>query len=96
MASNSDIIVLAVGLVLAAVYLFRDQLFAQNKPKAVPVSASKASNGSGNPRDFVAKMKEGVSVAASLASSLESRKTNATWRTEKTHRHLLRLANRYR
>ncbi|KAI0667595.1 cytochrome P450 oxidoreductase [Trametes maxima] len=58
-ASSSDIIVLALGVVLAAAYLFRDQLFAPSKPKAVPVSSSKASNGGGNPRDFVAKMKEG-------------------------------------
>ncbi|KAI0826869.1 cytochrome P450 oxidoreductase [Trametes gibbosa] len=58
-ASSSDIVVLALGVILAAAYLFRDQLFAQSKPKAVPVSSSKASNGSGNPRDFIAKMKEG-------------------------------------
>ena len=62
MASNSDIIVLAVGLVLAAVYLFRDQLFA-SKPKSTPVALPKASNvGGGDPRDFVEKMKAGVSV----------------------------------
>ncbi|CCM01900.1 uncharacterized protein FIBRA_03971 [Fibroporia radiculosa] len=59
MASSSDIVILTVGLVLAAVYLFRDQLFAASKPKSVPVAAPKASAGSGNPRDFVAKMKEG-------------------------------------
>lgn len=62
-ASSSDIIVLALGVVLAAAYLFRDQLFAASKPKSVPVSSSKASNGGGNPRDFVAKMKEGVSTS---------------------------------
>lgn len=62
-ASSSDVLVLALGVVLAAVYLFRDQLFAASKPKSVPVAASKTSNGSGNPRDFVAKMKEGVSTA---------------------------------
>ncbi|KDQ25324.1 hypothetical protein PLEOSDRAFT_1057641 [Pleurotus ostreatus PC15] len=57
--SSSDVLVLAVGVALAAIYLFRDQLFAQAKPKSVPVPTSKASNGSGNPRDFIAKMKEG-------------------------------------
>ncbi|OCH91889.1 cytochrome P450 oxidoreductase [Obba rivulosa] len=55
---SSDVLVLALGVILAAVYLFKDQLFAASKPKAVPVTASKASNGGGNPRDFVAKMKE--------------------------------------
>nr|CAL69899.1 putative cytochrome P450 oxidoreductase [Pleurotus sapidus] len=58
-SSSSDVLVLAVGVALAAIYLFRDQLFAQAKPKSVPVPTSKASNGSGNPRDFIAKMKEG-------------------------------------
>lgn len=59
-SSSSDVLVLALGVVLAALYLFRDQLFAAAKPKAIPISTGKASNGSGNPRDFVAKMKEGV------------------------------------
>jgi hypothetical protein len=61
--SSSDILILAVGVVLAALYLFRDQLFAASKPKTVPGTGSKISNGSGNPRDFIAKMKEGVSSA---------------------------------
>ncbi|KAH9942906.1 cytochrome P450 oxidoreductase [Amylocystis lapponica] len=60
LVSSSDVVVLAVGLVLAAVYLFRDQLFSASKQKSVPVAPSKAvSNGSGDPRDFVAKMKAG-------------------------------------
>ncbi|KAJ7600434.1 putative cytochrome P450 oxidoreductase [Mycena floridula] len=57
-SSSSDVVVLAVGLVLAGLYLFRDQLFAAAKPKTVPIP-SKVANGSGNPRDFIAKMKEG-------------------------------------
>lgn len=61
MAGSTDIIVLALGVVLAAAYLFRDQLFSGSKQSSVPVP-TKAANGSGNPRDFVAKMKEGVSV----------------------------------
>lgn len=60
-SSSSDVIVLAVGIVLAAVYLFRDQLFASSKPKSVPIPSTKAAVGGGNPRDFIAKMKEGVS-----------------------------------
>lgn len=58
-SSSSDILILALGVVLAAIYLFRDQLFAASKPKVSPIAA-KAANGSGNPRDFVTKMKEGV------------------------------------
>ncbi|PCH40164.1 NADPH-dependent cytochrome P450 oxidoreductase [Wolfiporia cocos MD-104 SS10] len=58
MASSSDIIVLTVGLVLAALYLFRDQLFSASKPKTTPITAPKGNVGGGNPRDFVAKMKE--------------------------------------
>lgn len=60
MASSSDIIVLTVGLVLAALYLFRDQLFSASKPKTTPITAPKGNVGGGNPRDFVAKMKESV------------------------------------
>jgi hypothetical protein len=57
---SSDVLVLLLGVVLAALYLFRDQIFSSSpKPKttAVPV---KETNGQGNPRDFVAKMKAGV------------------------------------
>ena len=61
-ASTSDVIVLSVGFVLAAVYLFREQIFDSGKSKSsVPITSKSATNGSGNPRDFVAKMKAGVS-----------------------------------
>ncbi|KAH7926450.1 cytochrome P450 oxidoreductase [Leucogyrophana mollusca] len=58
-ASSSDVVILALGVALAAAYLFRDSLFSSSKPKAVPIAPSKGANGHGNPRDFVAKMKEG-------------------------------------
>lgn len=59
---TSDTIVLALGVVLAALYLFRDQLFSPSKTTAAPSTTTRsvAANGSGNPRDFIAKMKEGV------------------------------------
>ncbi|KAE9407401.1 putative cytochrome P450 oxidoreductase [Gymnopus androsaceus JB14] len=57
--SSSDVLILALGVALAAVYLFRDTLFAASKPK-VALTASKSNDTSGgNPRDFVAKMKAG-------------------------------------
>ncbi|KAJ7725377.1 putative cytochrome P450 oxidoreductase [Mycena metata] len=56
--SSSDIVVLSLGVIIAAVYLFRDQLFSASKPKVVALP-TKAANGSGNPRDFITKMKEG-------------------------------------
>lgn len=59
-SSSSDVIVLSVGIILAALYLFREQLFAAAKPKTVQVPSSKAAAGNGNPRDFIAKMKEAV------------------------------------
>jgi hypothetical protein len=59
--SSSDVFILALGVVLAAIYLFRDQLFAPSKPKAVSLP-TKLSEGDGNPRDFIAKMKNGVST----------------------------------
>lgn len=58
-SSSSDVFILLLGVVLAALYLFRDQLFAVAKPKAVSLP-SKLNDGDGNPRDFVAKMKQGV------------------------------------
>jgi NADPH-ferrihemoprotein reductase len=59
-SSSSDILILALGVIIAALYLFRDQLFATSKPKATLVTNSKPTNGSANPRDFIAKMKVGV------------------------------------
>ena len=64
-SSSSDVVVLAVGIIIAAVYLFRDQIFSSSKPKSVPLPAQKAAAGGGNPRDFIAKMKEGVSASSS-------------------------------
>ncbi|KAG6831958.1 hypothetical protein H0H92_006559 [Tricholoma furcatifolium] len=58
-ASTSDVLILTLGVGLAAAYLFRDQLFSASKPKSTPIAAPKGQNGSGNPRDFIAKMKEG-------------------------------------
>lgn len=58
-ASSSDVAILALGVVLAAAYLFRDSIFSSSSPKAVPVAPSKLGNGHGNPRDFIAKTKEG-------------------------------------
>ena len=74
--SPSDVLILSVGVVLAALYLFRDQLFAASKPKVAPVAASKQANGSGNPRDFIAKMKEGVSTTFLLLYILLNERLN--------------------
>lgn len=59
--SFSDIVVLGLGVGIAA-YLFKDSIFPASSAKSVPVPSSKSAvgNGSGNPRDFVAKMKESV------------------------------------
>ncbi|KAI9568389.1 hypothetical protein HD554DRAFT_2205066 [Boletus coccyginus] len=57
-SSSSDVAILTVGVVLAGVYLFRDQIFS-SKEKVVPAAPTKTSNGHSNPRDFVAKLKEG-------------------------------------
>ncbi|KAF7299356.1 NADPH--cytochrome P450 reductase [Mycena indigotica] len=57
-SSSSDVVIIGLGVVLAALYLFREQLFTPAKPKVAPLP-TKAANGSGNPRDFIAKMKEG-------------------------------------
>jgi hypothetical protein len=63
-----DVLVLVLGVVLAALYLFRDQVFSSSpKPKTTSLPAKEA-NGHGNPRDFVAKMKAGVSRFVYLAA----------------------------
>lgn len=59
-SSSSDVVILALGVVLAAVYLFRDQIFVPTKSNAIPSAATKVLD-SGDTRDFVAKMKAGVS-----------------------------------
>ncbi|SJL07695.1 probable NADPH--cytochrome P450 reductase [Armillaria ostoyae] len=56
--SSSDVFILVIGVVLAAAYLFRDQLFAVAKPKKVVVPTA-SQDGDVNPRDFAAKMKAG-------------------------------------
>lgn len=60
MSSSSDVVILALGVVLAGLYLFKDSIFS-SKSSSGPIVPSKAlANGSGNPRDFVAKIKEAV------------------------------------
>ena len=92
MASSSDIAILTLGVVLAAVYLFREQIFAASKPKPAHIATStlKTSNGSGNPRDFIAKMKDGVSGRHPLDNL-----TLVMFLLEKAHCHLLWFPNRY-
>jgi len=57
---SSDTLVLVLGVVLAALYLFRDQIFSSSSKPKTPVSTVKEVGGDGNPRDFVQKMKAGV------------------------------------
>ena len=82
--STSDVAILGLGVILAGTYLFRDQIFA-SKQKLVPVAPAKTSNGHGNPRDFIAKMKEGVwsfdffCLSQSTYSHLEKASSYLLW-----------------
>jgi len=58
---STEAIVVGVGVAAAATYLFRDQIFQKSKTSNVPTIPSKLGDGSGDPRDFVAKMINGVS-----------------------------------
>ncbi|KAG6336105.1 hypothetical protein ID866_2971 [Astraeus odoratus] len=58
-ASTQDVVVLTLGIVLAGAYLFREQIFRSAPAKPAPPPPSKITNGHGNPRDFIAKIKEG-------------------------------------
>lgn len=61
--STSDIVILGLGVVLAALYLFKDSIFPGNKASHIPAAPTKGlANGGGNPRDFIAKMKDSVSA----------------------------------
>ena len=90
--ASSDVVVLVLGVVLASLYLFRDQLFSSSlKPKTTAPPAKEA-NGHGNPRDFVAKMVAGVRYFLLLfCCILLSSESSAA---EKAPCHLLRLTNR--
>ena len=58
---STEAIVIGVGVAAAATYLLRDQIFPKSKSSSVPTLPSKGGDGSENPRDFVAKMINGVS-----------------------------------
>jgi len=58
---STEAIVVGVGVAAAATYLFRDQIFSKSGSSSIPNIPSKLGDGSGNPRDFVAKMINGVS-----------------------------------
>lgn len=90
-ASAQDVSILALGVVLAAAYLFRDQIFRSAPAKPVPPAPSKLVNGHGNPRDFIAKIKEGVSHPTYISPPSHIYPCIS----EKAHRHLLWLADRH-
>lgn len=64
MSALSEYVVIIIGVVLAGGYFFRDSLFSEAKPPPTANGhASKQVNTSGSdPRDFVAKLKAGVST----------------------------------
>ena len=90
MATSSDAVILSIGVVLAALYLFRDKLFSASKPKITPI-VPKQANGSANPRDFIAKMKEAVSIPVCFFFFV----FYLVYLTEETPCHILRFADRY-
>lgn len=71
--SSSDLAVVAIGIILASLYLFKDLLFAAKSSKGA--SGGKAAVGNGyeegtDSRDFVAKLKATVSHFSDGALSL--------------------------
>lgn len=94
MSSASDVVILGLGVVLAGLYLFKDQIFSSKASKVPVVPSKSAANGGGNPRDFVAKMKETVRPTAFISHS--GRLTPLfSLHTEKACHHFLRLSNRH-
>jgi len=87
-SASSDVVVLVLGVVLASLYLFRDQLFNSSpKPKTTTPTVKEA-NGHGNPRDFVEKMKDGVCHLLLLFYYISQNSF-----VEKAPCHFLRLTN---
>jgi len=64
MSALSEYIIIIVGVVLAGGYFFRDTLFSEAKPPptANGHGGKQVNASAGDPRDFVAKMKAGVST----------------------------------
>jgi NADPH-ferrihemoprotein reductase len=65
-SSTQDVIILGLGIALAAGFLFRDQIFGASKPapaKTTAPTTSAANDDSDDDRDFVAKLKAAVSVS---------------------------------
>ena len=58
---STETIVAGVGVVAAATYLLRDQIFPKSKSSTVLAIPPKLGDASGDPRDFVAKILNGVS-----------------------------------
>ena len=58
---STETIVVGVGVVAAATYLLRDQIFPKSKSSTVLAIPPKLGDASGDPRDFVAKILNGVS-----------------------------------
>jgi hypothetical protein len=92
---SSDAYVLAFGAVIAGLYLFRDQIIAQ-QPRSFEFASTPAAKAAetGDGRDFVAKMKAGVSLFFFFPSrSISFGKDDARSLSEKTPGHFLRLSN---
>jgi NADPH-ferrihemoprotein reductase len=69
-SSSSDVVILALGVVLAAFYLFRDQIFSSSKLNVAPSGAATKVLDGGDSRDFVAMMRAGVSQPTDTSHTL--------------------------
>ena len=57
---STEAVAIGVGVAAVATYLLRDKIFLRSG-SSVPTVPPKGADGAGNPRDFVAKMIDGVS-----------------------------------
>jgi hypothetical protein len=73
-AVSNELLVVVLGIALAAAYLFRDSFFGKSSSPKVPTANGHAkksdSKSDADPRDFVAKMIEAVSLV--LLTKIES------------------------
>lgn len=82
MSALSEYVIIIVGVVLAGGYFFRDTLFAEAKPPptANGHSGKQVNTSGGDPRDFVAKMKGGVSTLSLSHHYLQRYSVRNRWR----------------
>lgn len=96
MATAADLVILALGGVLAVVYLFRASLFGKSKDEGSKLNGSALANGDAVANDFVSKLQTQVSCTLCILILSLFASDFSLSSPEKTNCYLLRLSDWYR